>query len=97
MVRFRLKVSGLHSHNVMNGQEMQCPFCTDKTEDERHFLLECDTYKDIREKYLQRYMQYIPYRSYMFLIDGQGHIKTKHTAMFIHYALKRRRQLLQEE
>ena len=68
----------------MDDQEMHFPFCKDKTEDEIHFLLECDTYKDIREKYLQRYMQYVSHRNYMFLIDGQGQIKTKHAAMFIH-------------
>ena len=70
------------------------PFCTDLAEDEYHFLLECQTYSDLRERYIHRYIPYLANRSFTFLFNGKGYIKTKHVAMFIHYALKRRRELL---
>ena len=97
MTRFRLGISGIRTHNLHNGDDALCPFCRDTSEDEAHFLLECDTYTDLREKYLGRYMQYVQSRTFLFLIDGQGYVKTKHVAMYIHYALKRRHQRLLED
>ena len=95
-VRFRLGVSGLRTHQAFGGDDTHCPFCINQVEDEAHFLLECSIYQDLREKYIERYIQYINSRSFIFLIDGRGYIKTKNTAMFIHYALKRRLQRLLE-
>ena len=33
-------------------QDKQCPFCKTKIENERHFLLECSMYTDLRHKFL---------------------------------------------
>ena len=84
-------------NNMFNDEEKMCPFCNDSTEDEAHFLLECDLYHELRKKYIEKYITYMNTMglTVAFLIDGQGYLKTKSVAMFIHYAMRHRRQCLE--
>ena len=96
LTRLRLGTSDLRTH-MFTVDDKRCPFCTDVLEDEFHFLLECQTYNDLRERYIRRYLTYLGNSSFTFLFNGKGYVKTKHVAMFIHYALKRRRERLEKD
>ena len=39
---------GRHLKPKVSKEMRSCPFCPNKVEDEKHFLLECPTYKHIR-------------------------------------------------
>ena len=74
-----------------------CPFCTDKVEDEKHFLLECPIYKFIRSD-LYREVKMIntsicnqPY-SYRFLILMQD-TNTTPVARYVFKAMELREYL----
>ena len=79
---------------MFNNEDKFCPFCQDTLEDEFHFLLECETYAELRKKYIEKYIKYMKDMrlTMTFLIDGKGFIKTKNVAMFIYYGLKYRQQ-----
>ena len=85
--------------NAFSTDKRLCPFCTDCIEDEKHFLLECDTYTEFRQKYLSYFVRYMNSMGspFSFLINGKGYVKTKKVAMFIYYAMRQRRQLLDME
>ena len=54
IAQFRMGVSNINSHKYRysdNQQNWNCPFCTDTTETETHFLFECQVYDDVRSRY----------------------------------------------
>ena len=92
-VRFRCGVTELRATNIhRNNLDVLCPFCK-VTEDEAHFLLICQTYSVLRERYLA---QFTRDRSNIdvcaYLLQGKGQRKTRSVAMFIYYALKIRNE-----
>ena len=96
-IRFRLGINELNGNNRFSSEKNEhCPFCMNEIENETHFLLKCTAYEDLREKYLKPYIEYVKFRNVAFLFDGQGYVKTRKVAMYIHYAFKVRRQRLDE-
>ena len=98
LTRFRLRRNELRN-NSFTTIDKNCPFCRDCIEDEIHFLLNCDMYIELRRKYLDFYIKYMNSMGFTlsFLINGKGYVKTKKVAMFIHYAMKYRRQYVEKE
>ena len=47
-------------HKGLIKEERFCPFCSDKVEDEYHFLMECSTYREQREVFLGPILRLIP-------------------------------------
>lgn len=59
IAQFRMGVSqiNIHRYRFQNSTENKCcPFCEDKLETEIHFLFECQTYCELRIKYLAQFL-----------------------------------------
>lgn len=67
-----------------------CPFCKDKIEDEKHILLYCPTYIDLRQRFLNLETCYNWYR---LLKDTDS---SRSVAKFIFHSFRRRKLLLKE-
>ena len=71
LTKFRLSNSilniekGRHTHPKTPKEERVCPFCTNKVEDEVHFLLECPVYRTPREEMISAVTQDNPSFSLM--------------------------------
>ena len=94
LIRFRFGINDLKVNSFYTyTQDSLCPFC-EETEDEIHFVLYCKPYQHLREKYLSHYLD-ARMRNIARLFQGKEK-KTRAVAMFIHYAYKLRKQLLDE-
>ena len=52
LIRYKFGINELKANtSYQNMQDLFCPFCY-QIEDERHFLLSCHAYADLRKKYL---------------------------------------------
>ena len=52
----RLKIeTGRWERPIIPHTERRCPICPDKIEDEFHFIVECNLYKDIRKRLIPKY------------------------------------------
>lgn len=76
LVRFRFGRNEL-GNNALSDKEKRCPVCTDSIEDESHFLLKCILYYELRNKYLDYYINYMESKglSLTLLTYGKGYIK----------------------
>ena len=92
-IRFRLGVNELNANKwYEQNQSSNCPFCVNTIENEKHFLIDCPLYKDIRQKFLKSYLNDVERRSIGYLLDGRNVFKTRNVSMFIYYALKMRHE-----
>ena len=94
--RIRLGANALKINNLFIQQipDTKCPFC-DKEESTLHFLTCCDTYKEIREKYLQKYITDTNQNNtnrLSYWLCTQDTDMIRNVAMFVHYGLIRRQQ-----
>ena len=73
-----------------------CTLCNlNVVEDEYHFLLCCETYKDLRKLYLpSKYLNFPSKHKFTILMATQNDILIKSVATYLHYAFKRRKELL---
>ena len=76
---------GANLHNPENDTDRECPFCREY-EDERHFLIHCCKYGDLREKYLSKHLHDLTYIDMAHLMRGEDVQKTRDISMFLHYA-----------
>ena len=75
--------------------ERLCKFCNlAVVEDEYHFLLCCEAYRDIRKLYLpNKYINYPSQHKFIILMATQNDILIKSVATYLHYAFKKRKEL----
>ena len=93
LVRFRFGIANLKiNKRFRETQDFACPFCL-KKEDEKHFLLECHEYDELRKKYLEIVLDRIPNsRLCISLMRVSDERKIRSLAMYIHYAIKHREE-----
>ena len=72
-----------------------CKICMLDTEDEYHFVLKCDRYTDLRNKYLpNKYYMNPNLHKFNMLFSSRSEDVLLSLAKFIYYALERRSELL---
>ena len=89
--RFRLRNCALNAYLPSNEEDVttNCPFC-DSVEDERHFLLHCKMYDDLRDRFILKHLQGFNYNGIAYLVNGRDVTKTRDVAMYIYYAYRLR-------
>jgi hypothetical protein len=65
-----------------------CPFCKTKIEDERHFIIECPRYDNLRRKFLQ-HRRYLPLHA---ILGTRNKYCVRQLSNFIVFALKTRNE-----
>ena len=98
LIRFEFGINELKANtSYQNMQDLFCPFCY-QIEDERHFLLSCHAYDDLRKKYLTWTLGRRPStRLCCSVMQDTDATKTRLLAMYIYYALNHRENTLQIE
>lgn len=96
MIKFRLGISDLRVNNRYRETVMTCPFC-DHVENEMHFLIHCETYSQIRNKYIFRHRQFNSNHPLQLkcLLENENTTILRDVAMYIYYAFKKREELTQ--
>ena len=101
LTRFRLSADRLaietgrwHKPNKIPRNERKCCVC--KTlEDEFHFLLECSIYKNLRQKYINKYFwKYPNILKFTELMVSENEITLQRLAIFVFKAFELRNQKL---
>ena len=73
-----------------------CPFCPDKVEDEKHFLMDCKSYFTLRNELLYKTRNKVPYhcdtQKFITLMNNNDILRI--TAEYIHNAFKLREFLM---
>ena len=95
MIRFRLGINELNNNKrYCSVMTTNCPWCEER-EDEQHFLIRCPAYKQLREKFLVRYIAQKPDRIVCTqIMQGNTVQKLRSLAMYIFYAFRLREQKL---
>ena len=97
-IRFRLGCNSLKINarsNKDGNADMKCPVCN-VIENESHFLIHCQLYDDIRQKYLSRHMYDRNLTSITYLMTSKHVQITRDVAMFTFYAFQRRKEVLSD-
>ena len=68
-----------------------CPFCCNVIEDERHFLLECPIYSDLRQIFLSG----VSYNQMYLILKGDDLHSARRVAKFVFHSIKRRQTRLE--
>ena len=91
LTRFRFGVNEMRANRrFVNPQaNRKCPFCVED-EDEKHVLLICPTYKDLREKYISKYWVTLNNVTVKDLLGSVNQDMVREVAIFIYYALELR-------
>ena len=90
-IRFRIGINELKTNRWYEKDiDLNCPFCVNIIENERHFFLDCPLYEEVREKFLSPYLHTVQFRSIAYLLDGRNVSKTRNVSMYIYYAFKMR-------
>ena len=81
--------------NIERNQRL-CIFCEDNVvEDEFHFLLCCEKYKDLRKLYIPaKYFNYPTRHKFIILMANENKTLIKSVATFLYYAFKRRKEIV---
>jgi hypothetical protein len=93
-VKFRLGIADININKRYQNASKDCPFCKNVVEDELHFLLYCDKYNELRDKYISKHCTNAFMPMLPFLLQNDNKEITRSVAMYIFYALKTREQLL---
>jgi hypothetical protein len=93
-VKFRLGIADININKRYQNVPKDCPFCKNVVEDELHFLLYCDKYNELRDKYIWKHCTNVFMPMLPFLLQNDNMEITRSVAMYIFYALKTREQLL---
>ena len=96
LVRFRIGVSEIKTHKLRyfcgRGQDLSCPLCSARLEDEVHFLFHCERLVDLRNKFIPvKYHRWMPVSLKKLFTDK---LCLQNVARFIYYGLKRRQKYL---
>ena len=91
--------TGRHRKPKIPKQERFCPFCTNRVEDEIHFLIKCPTYNEIRKEVINdslelkpNFIFYTDLEKFMFLLTNEQ-ISFK-VSKLIHLAMEKRNVLI---
>ena len=96
LARFRLRVLGLNAKkrwydtDTDASTQSPCPMCGDQTEDEIHFIFDCKSYDDIRNKCLVFDDRFVLERDITQLFLSDNNIKIQSFSRFIALAWTRR-------
>ena len=93
--RFRLGVNDLNANKRFGIHSCACPFCA-KVENEKHFLIECSKYDELREKFIFRYYKNTHVPALPFLLQNENTFITRAVGMFIYYAFKVRAESFED-
>ena len=95
LTRTRFGVIDIRSNARYNNPEAitQCPFCNEN-ESEEHILLQCPTYKGLRDKYLMRNWITLHNVSVKDLLGNQHQEIQQSVALFLFHALRLRDNLI---
>ena len=98
-VQFRAGFSELYCHKLRFSKENQdnlyvCPSCREEFECEFHVLYGCPVYEDLRRKFMYNFRDFNRVEQLLSSIDTYT---IRDMAMFLYYALKRRREAAGEE
>ena len=72
----------------LNPRASMCPSCKEEEEDEKHFLVSCPIYGDLRKRFLNNV------DDVHLLIEGKDRDQSYLTAKYIFHAMKKRKQLV---
>ena len=76
--------------------ERKCKFCRSVIEDEYHFLMSCQLYQDLRKTFLlTEYTHVVNLHNFIKLMSTRDELTLRNIAMFIYYAFKRRKEIIQ--
>ena len=89
LTRFRLGINDLKVNARYGGapQNKSCPFCG-MIEDETHFLIYCDAYKSMREKYIEKHLSLYTRNPLERSLGSDEKCVLRDTAMYVFYAMK---------
>ena len=83
-------------YNNVQRQNRKCKLCTTNVvEDEFHFLLCCEFYSDIRNKYIPyKFYQNVNLHKFRLLMSTQHEDTIKSVACYLFYAFKKRQEFI---
>ena len=90
-VRFRMQMSDIYAHRYRydSSKSLTCPSCREDDEDDKHFLLECPVYEDLRQRLLRKYMA-VGVNNYAFLIGSRDFEVLHNVSLYMYHAFRRR-------
>jgi len=87
--------SGRWSKPVVTPVENRTCFFCDKLEDEYHFIMECDLYKDLRDKYIPKFFRTRPsMHKFIQLLQTTNRKVLRNFGTYIFYSFELRKQYL---
>ena len=96
-LRFGINELGVNKrYQIVTDTSKNCPFCPEELEDESHFLFHCQTYTDLRNKYLLDLSSNGEDPTIVTALLNQSIDVNRKIAMFTFYALKHREETLQQ-
>lgn len=98
LIRFRMGLSELYIHQFRFRKDVQCllcPTCTEKDEDEIHFLFLCPAYEDLRRTFLSTCYGSLISDAIVQIFSSCDEDVVKKVALYIYYAFRRRREAVQ--
>ena len=95
LIRFRLGISDLLIHKTRyqaNGARTDCPLCKYPSDNEMHFLFQCEYFADLREKYIpNKYCIFPCHAKLSSLMTDKDNMNN--LALYIFHCMKRRKIL----
>ena len=92
LVRFRFGINILNSNKRFgedSARDNSCPFCS-TIEDEKHFLLNCTAYNELRKRYIIQYIDQSTKNVCTKLMQSKNVRVTRNLSMYIYYGFKLR-------
>ena len=92
LIKLRMGVLPLNANRFRyaheNASKILCSFCETEIEDEVHFICFCPLYKELRQKYIHRYLQ--TEHSFTLLLQCHEKSSNQNLAFFVFHARKKR-------
>ena len=101
-IKFRMGVLDLYIHKYRFSRDhpsFTCPSCREEEEDDKHFLLECPAYEDLRSRYLRYVINPAPF-NYVSVLASEDIETVRAVSKYLFLAFKRRKYaitLIQQE
>ena len=95
LTRLRIGIIELNYNKRFNepNADTSCPFCTE-VETEKHFLLDCTTYNQLRSKYISRHWITLNNVNLNDLLTNANKEIIRSTAHFAYHALRKREEMI---
>ena len=101
-IKFRMGVSELYIHKYRFSRDhpsFTCPSCREEEEDDKHFLLECPAYEDLRSRYIRYAITPAPFKD-VSVLTSEDIETVRSVSKYLFHAFKRRKYaitLIQQE